>query len=436
MSSLTALPPPPGRPRRREPIWRRYLADWALAAANLRSQKTRTLLTALGMIFGVGAVIGMLAIGAGAKQQSLAFIERLGVRNLLIQSIPAASQQQMQQRRQISPGLTMRDVRIIETNVAGIQDLSPRRDLTPTQTLPQATRQVPTLYGVLPSYQKIHDLVPREGRFFDTLDNAASAPVCVLGESAKISLLGYGRAVGKYIKIDSTWLRVIGVLGQELSASAAGGAAASAPGVNNVVYIPLNTFDYRFYDQSMQLKDQLDGVDIRLKPGVSSVETAKVVNTILTSTHHGEQDYHVVVPADLLAQEQQTQRIFTFVMVAIAGISLLVGGIGIMNIVLATVLERTREIGVRRAIGARRSDIMRQFLTESVLISLSGGILGIVFGYLLSWTIAKAAAWTTIVTTGSIVVAFGVSVAVGVIFGIYPARKASRIDPIEALRYE
>ncbi|MGH9506481.1 MAG: ABC transporter permease, partial [Terriglobales bacterium] len=191
MSSLTTLPPA-ARPTRREPLWRRYWADWALAAANLRSQKTRTLLTALGMIFGVGAVIGMLAIGAGAKQQSLAFIERLGVRNLLVKSVPATSQQEMQQRRQISPGLTMRDVRIIRANVAGIQYLSPRRELTPSQTLPQATRQVPVLYGVLPTYEQIHDLVPREGRFFDALDNAASAPVCVLGESAKVSLLGYG----------------------------------------------------------------------------------------------------------------------------------------------------------------------------------------------------------------------------------------------------
>jgi putative ABC transport system permease protein len=160
------------------------------------------------------------------------------------------------------------------------------------------------------------------------------------------------------------------------------------------------------------------------------------VTAILNSTHHNVPDFNVVIPADLLAQQQRTQTIFTYVMVAIAAISLLVGGIGIMNIVLATVMERTREIGVRRATGARRNDIVRQFLAESVLISVGGGILGIVFGYFLSWLIARTAEWKTIVTPSSIIIAFGVSVAVGMIFGIYPAVKASRIDPIEALRYE
>ncbi len=427
---MSAPPPAPGR---RPPPWSRYLGDLRLAAENLRSQKTRTLLTALGMIFGVGAVIGMLAIGAGAKQESLQFIERLGVRNLLIESLPAASEQEMQQRRRISPGLTERDVRILQDNIAGIDQISPRRELHPSSVLPLPSHAMPDLYGVLPAYAAIHHLVPQEGRFFDDLDEAASAPVCVLGLGAKVSLLGYGPAVGRYVKINDTWLRVIGVLGQQFSG---GGSGPAAHDWNNAIYTPLNTFDYRFWDESFGLKDDLDGVDLSLKPGVDSVATAKVVTAILNSTHHNAQDFTVIVPADLLAQQQQTQRIFTFVMVAIAAISLLVGGIGIMNIVLATVLERTREIGVRRAIGARRGDILRQFLTEAVLISLSGGTLGIIFGYLLSWTIAAAAQWTTIVTSASIVVAFGVSVAVGVIFGIYPARKASRVDPIEALRYE
>src|SRR5258708_5001947 len=175
---------------------------------------------------------------------------------------------------------------------------------------------------------------------------------------------------------------------------------------------------------------------MRLKPGADSIETAKVVTAILNSTHHNIQDFNVVIPADLLAQQQRTQTIFTYVMVAIAAISLLVGGIGIMNIVLATVMERTREIGVRRATGARRNDIVRQFLTESVLISVGGGMLGIAFGYFLSWLIARTAEWKTIVTSSSIAIAFGVSAAVGGISGIYPAVKASRIDPIEALRYE
>jgi putative ABC transport system permease protein len=184
------------------------------------------------------------------------------------------------------------------------------------------------------------------------------------------------------------------------------------------------------------MKDDLDGVDLRLKTGADSLEVAKVVTAILNSTHHNTEDFTVTIPAALLAQQQRTQTIFTYVMVAIAAISLLVGGIGIMNIVLATVLERTREIGVRRATGARRNDIVRQFLTESVLISVAGGLLGIGFGFFLAWLIARTAEWKTIVTTASVLIAFGVSMAVGVIFGIYPAMKASRINPIEALRYE
>ena len=198
----------------------------------------------------------------------------------------------------------------------------------------------------------------------------------------------------------------------------------------------ISAVQYRYWDRSSFMKDDLDGVDMRLKPDVDSVETAKIVTSVLTSTHRGVEDFTVTIPAALLAQQKRTQTIFTYVMVAIAAISLLVGGIGIMNIVLATVLERTREIGIRRATGARRTDIVRQFLTESVLISVGGGALGVAFGVFLAWLIAQTAEWRTIVTTASVVIAFTVSVAVGVVFGIYPAVKASRINPIDALRYE
>jgi putative ABC transport system permease protein len=226
----------------------------------------------------------------------------------------------------------------------------------------------------------------------------------------------------------------VGVLGPQLSSGSAG-SGGQAQDKNNVIYMPLTSLQYRFWDHNW-FKDDLDGIDMRLKPGADSIEVAKVVSAVLNSTHHNIPDFGVVIPADLLAQQQRTQTIFTYVMVAIAAISLLVGGIGIMNIVLATVMERTREIGVRRATGARRNDIVRQFLTESVLMSVGGGALGIAFGYLLSWLIARTAEWKTIVTPSSIFIAFGVSVAVGIIFGIYPAVKASRVDPIEALRYE
>lgn len=422
-------------PTLRASLLRRYLSDFALAAGNLLSQKTRTLLTALGIIFGVGAVIGMLAIGAGARDESLRFIEQLGVRNLLIDSIASTSDAELQQRRRSSQGLNDRDVRIVTANLEAMNLLSARRTLHPSRMMPKAVKETPWLYGVEPSYAAIHNWNLDEGAVFTEADNAASAAVCVLGETAKTGLLGFEPAVGKYIKVEDTWLRVVGVL-KELVASGSQNVASAASDVNNRVYIPLNTFQYRFWDMSGYLRDPLDGVDIQLKTGADSVQAAKVVVAILNSTHRGTQDFSVTIPAELLAQQQREQVIFTYVMVAIAAISLLVGGIGIMNIVLATVLERTREIGIRRATGARRGDIVRQFLLESVLISTAGGVLGIGFGYFLSWFIARAAEWKTIVTTSSILIAFGVSVGVGVVFGIYPAMKASRIDPIEALRYE
>jgi putative ABC transport system permease protein len=411
------------------------ISDFGQAFSNLRAQKTRTLLTALGIVFGVGSVIGMLAIGAGAREESLRFIEQLGVRNVLVDSRPAASDQEMQQRRRSSQGLNDRDVRILKANIEDLETLSARRSLHPARVLPKPSQDIPELYGVRPTYAPIHSLRLAEGRFFDESDDAASSAVCVLGEGAKVNLLGYAPAIGKFVKVNDTWLEVVGVLQEQIMAGSQSSGGAMQD-INNIVYIPLNTFQYRYWDQSNNLKDDLDGVELRLKPEADSIEVAKVVTAVLNSTHHNVQDFTVTIPAALLAQQKRTQTIFTYVMVAIAAISLLVGGIGIMNIVLATVLERTREIGIRRSIGARRLDIVRQFLTESVLISVGGGLLGIAFGFFLAWLIARTAEWKTIVTTASVVIAFGVSVLVGVVFGIYPAMKASRINPIDALRYE
>jgi putative ABC transport system permease protein len=411
------------------------LSDLIQALSNLRAQKTRTLLTTSGIVFGVGSVIGMMAIGAGAREETLRFIELLGVRNILVDSLPASSPQEMQQRRQSSPGLTHRDARILRTNIDAIEAMSVRKTMRPATMLPKPSQDLPEIYGIEASYSQIHNLRLAEGAFFDDWANQRSAAVAVLGETAKVSLLGYERAAGKFIKVDGTWLEVVGVLEAQLAQNPRRERSAT-PDVNNIIYIPINTFEYRFQDPGSGLKDELAGVDLQVSAGQDSIEVAKVVTAVLDSTHRGTADFTVTIPADLLAQQQRTQAIFTYVMVAIAAISLLVGGIGIMNIVLATVLERTREIGVRRSVGARRTDIARQFVSEAVLISAGGGVLGIAFGFLLAWTIARTAEWTTIVTTTSVIMAFGVSVTVGVLFGVYPALKASRIDPIDALRYE
>jgi len=406
-----------------------------MGLASLLAHKLRSLLTMLGMIFGVGAVVAMLSITAGAEKQMMSFIDQLGVNNIIVEAHEAVDRNELQQIRAISPGLTFRDFRAISENVQGLEAVTPRKRFKPQRVLPKTVQELPQLLGVLPNFVEINSLRLIAGRFFSDDENVRSEPVCVLGESAKLNLLGYEDAIGKYVKINDVWLQVIGVLTPQASTDT-DVEGVQALNRNNLVIAPLNTVMRRFEDNTSWLKDEIDGIYMKVVSGTDSVETANVVRAILSATHKDAGDFTVVVPAGLLEERRRTQFIFKVVMICIAGISLLVGGIGIMNIMLATVLERTREIGIRRAIGARQSDIIRQFLMEAVLISIVGGLIGIGFGFTLSRLIATAAGWSTVVTTSSIVIAFGVSVFIGLLFGIYPAVQAARLDPIEAIRYE
>src|SRR5499427_3871337 len=411
------------------------LPELKMGLASLFAHKLRSLLTMLGMIFGVGAVVAMLSITAGAQKEMMSFIDQLGVNNIIVEAHEALDRNELQTIRAISPGLSFRDYRAISENVSGLVAITPRKRFKPQKLLPKTNQETPQLIGVFPNFVEINSLKLVAGRFFTEDENVASAPVCVLGETAKVNLLGYEPAVGKYVKVNDTWLQVIGVLTPQAS-SDADVEGVQAMNKNNLIITPLNTVMRRFEDNTSYLKDEIDGIYMKVGQNVDSIETSNVVRAILAATHKDAGDFAVVVPAGLLEQRKQTQFIFNVVMICIAGISLLVGGIGIMNIMLATVLERTREIGIRRAIGARQGDIVRQFLTEAVLISIVGGLLGIAFGVSLSKVIAGAAGWSTVVTTSSIVVAFGVSVFIGLLFGIYPAVQAAKLDPIEAIRYE
>jgi putative ABC transport system permease protein len=284
-------------------------------------------------------------------------------------------------------------------------------------------------------YLSIAGLKITDGRFFSDSEDAASAPICVLGAAAKDSLFGASPAVGEYIKLDEQWFRVIGVASPQLAAQ---GDVPGAPSEdeNNLIYAPLNSVLFRVADSQNWFKDEIDGMYLNLVSADESASKAQIVRGILNSTHHNAGDFSVIVPAELLAERRRTEQLFNTVMVAIASISLLVGGIGIMNIMLAAILERTREIGVRRAVGATQKDIIRQFVIEAVLISFAGGLLGIVLGFGMSQLIAWLAGWSTVVTLPSILLAFLVSISVGLVFGIYPAMKAARLDPVEAIRYE
>ena len=412
-----------------------YLPELAMGLSSLLAHKLRSLLTMLGMIFGVGAVVAMLSITAGAAKQMMSFIDQLGVNNIIVEAHEAVDRNELQQVRAISPGLTFRDFRAISENVQGLEAITPRKRFKPQHVLPKTSQEAPQLIGVLPNFIEINSLKLIAGRFFTIEENLRSEAVCVLGESAKLNLLGYEDAIGKYVKINDVWLQVIGVLTPQAAADT-DVEGVQALNRNNLVIAPLNTVMRRFEDNTSWLKDEIDGIYMKVTTGTDSVETANVVRAILAATHKDAGDFTVIVPAGLLEERRRTQFIFEVVMICIAGISLLVGGIGIMNIMLATVLERTREIGIRRAIGARQSDIVRQFLMEAVLISIVGGLIGIAFGFTLSRLIATAAGWSTVVTTSSIAIAFGVSVFIGLLFGIYPAVQAARLDPIEAIRYE
>jgi len=415
--------------------YQQWIPDLRLGLQNLLRHRLRSLLTMLGMIFGVAAVVSMLSIGAGARQKVMALIEQMGVRNLIVEAKETTEWQAHRKIRKISPGLTLKDYRVIEDDVSDIVASTPRKKFTPAKTIPKSQQDAPVVYGVTPSYTKIAGLAAVQGRFFDDDEETRAASVCVLGAGAKSSLFGTADPIDKYLKVDEQWFRVIGVAGPQLS-SQTEVAGVPAQDVNNVIYVPLNAAILRLENTYSDVRDEIDGIYLNLRADADIRAVAQVVRAVLDTSHHSAGDFSVIVPAELLAEQKRTERLFNAVMVAIASISLLVGGIGIMNIMLASILERTREIGVRRAVGARQSDIVRQFVVEATMISFVGGSFGIVFGFFMSRVIAWLAGWSTIVTASSIVLAFVVSISVGLIFGIYPAVKAARLDPVEAIRYE
>ena len=425
----------PSRPAHVFTGYKQWVPDLRLGLENLLAHRLRSLLTMLGMIFGVAAVVAMLSIGAGARQKVMAFIEQLGVRNLIVEAKETTEWQAHQKIRRISPGLTLQDYRIIRDDIAAISASTPRKRFTPSKTIPKSQQEPPTVYGINPSYREISGLRLTDGRFFTADDESYGRAICVLGAGAKSNLFGTANPVGRYVKLNQQWFRVVGVASPQLS-SQTEVAGVPAQDLNNVIYVPLTAAMLRLEDSYSDVRDEIDGIYLHLDTSAGISQVAEVVRAILNSTHHGAGDFSVIVPAELLAEQQRTERLFNAVMVAIASISLLVGGIGIMNIMLASILERTREIGLRRAVGARQADIVRQFVIEAALISLLGGGLGIVFGFAMSRLIAWMAGWSTIVTASSIALAFMVSIGVGLIFGIYPAMKAARLDPVEAIRYE
>jgi putative ABC transport system permease protein len=402
------------------------------AFENLSAHKLRSGLTMLGMMFGVGAVISMLSIGAGAEQRALAIIDRMGVRNVVVRA-KHFDADELKEIRKKSLGVSLRDVDAILEAVPGVALVLPRVEIEPYKVLSATGKTKAKAYGVSYQQPRLVNLPIDEGRFIDAVDERSHAQACVLGATARRELFGVEPAIGKTVKINDVWCQVIGVLGPDAQGSSSV-EGVSVSSTAREIYLPLSTALRKFDHDA--LRSPLQEILVQLVPGASPQQTATVLEALLGRLHGGASDYDLIVPEALLEQSRQTQRLFSLVMGCIAGISLLVGGIGIMNVMLAAVLELTREIGVRRAVGAKKRDIRFQFLVTSFSLSLLGGLSGVIVGIGIARLVASYASWPTVVTVPSILLATGVSMAVGLLSGLFPAIRAANLNPIEALRYE
>jgi putative ABC transport system permease protein len=404
----------------------------AVCLAALATHKLRTLLSALGVFFGVGAVIGMLSIGEGAKREALNLIRLMGEKHLIVKVKPAEPASPDRETKAV-PRLTERDLAALRAVLPGVRKASPLKALRGAEVTAERTRAQADVFAVAADYAALLNLRILRGRFFSPEDAREARPVCVLGNRLAMDLFAGRDPLGGLVKIRRTWYRVVGTTGKGFEAKGEL-KGLQVEEAERTVYLPLPA--YRLREGIARGESPLDEIALSFD-GLDHLPAKKALaERVLRRLHGDRDDAEVVVPLLLLKQRQETQRIFNIVMGCIAGISLLVGGIGIMNIMLASVLERVREIGIRRAVGARRREILLQFLIEASLISGSGGVLGILLGVGIAYAVGWLADWTTAVPLWSIGVSTGVSLAVGVGFGYFPASRAAALKPIEALRWE
>jgi len=420
----------------------RFLEMLRLALRSLALHKMRSGLTGLGIIFGVGAVVSMLSIGEGARWEALDQLKLLGTDTIIVRSIkpPVSVTPQTDENWVMSYGLTFDDADHLERVCPGIEALVPMRE-TRKDIWYRGRRVDGRAFGTIPLYEGIGRVEIPRGRFITNPDLEQFRRVCVIGDAIRKQLFPYRDPLGEGLRIGSKEFTIVGVVAPR--GSAGGGSLLTGRDVNRDIYMPLSTVLKRFGTFSYQRGSgsseaaKIDADEFLIRVGDSSmVEPISDAIRSMLERRHPDPDYEIVIPQELLRQSQRTQNIFNVVMGSIAGISLLVGGIGIMNIMLATVTERTRDIGMRRAIGATRGDIVSQFLIETVVLSCIGGGIGVLLGVGGAKVVSAAVDWKTIVTAWSVVTAFGISAFVGIVFGLYPAWKAAQLDPIEALRYE
>jgi|TARA_B110000240_G_scaffold153279_1_gene169951 putative ABC transport system permease protein len=444
-------------------------SNFSEALRVILTNKIRTFLTALGIIFGVAAVITMLAIGNGAEKEILSQLELVGVNNIVITPIiddkedsDTEEDDGANESKRFSKGLDLLDVESIRKNIPTVSKISPEIILE-TYVTSKGRQSSVKLIGVSPDFFYTSNINIESGKNFSNIQLKNAFPVCIIGKKIEKKLFTGESALGKKIKVKDVWLQVIGVIEEKLISE----SAQENLGIRDLnldVYIPIKTFLVRFKDRKiisdkpidfesggMYIMGNNNGPKKRIPRGnyhqidkltvqVSSSEklnsTANLLSRMLKRRHNDVLDFEISIPIQLLKQQQKTKQIFNIVLSIIAGISLLIGGIGIMNIMLASVLERTKEIGIIRAIGATQQDVVLQFLSESVLISIGGGIIGIFLGIISSYIIEIATGIETILSISSITLSFFVATAIGLIFGIAPAKSAANKRPIEAIRYD
>ena len=432
----------------------KYLHDIQIAVEAIIANKLRSVLTALGIIFGVAAVISMLAIGNGAKQEILHQMEQVGVNNIIISASfkpkkENGSSGENNEIKKISKGLNLQDYEAIRSVLPTIKRISPEL-LYETNGIYKENQRSINMLGIAPDYFEMFNINLKEGNNFSQEQIEKGLPVCIISEEVQVQLFKKEKALGKYLKCGNNWLRIIGI-SQKKNMEIENREELDITTFTNNVYIPVKTMIMRYQNRALITPQsfsrrgggnnyanyhQLDKITVQVQETEQLIPSKGILQRLISKRHSGVQDFKITVPEVLLKQKQRTKNIFNIVLGAIASISLLVGGIGIMNIMFASVMERIKEIGIRMAIGGKQNDIIVQFLSEAVLISVTGGFIGIVLGVTLSFLIESIAGIPTIVSPASVLLAFLVSATVGVIFGYSPARKAALRDPIESLRYE
>jgi putative ABC transport system permease protein len=404
-----------------------------VAIYGLRDHKFRSFLTMLGIIFGTASVIAMIAIGEGAKKQAMTKYQDLGVSNIIIRDKDLTDADLEIVRTKFSQGLSLDDIKAIGEIVPGVKGVAPQSEAKLDAMYEDKSAKA-TVIGVTPEVTGILNYRVDKGTFIDRDHYDRQLKVCVLGANIARELFSYEDPLGRNIKLGDQWFEVAGVLRTKALFTETVGELA-ARDLNNDVYIPLSTFGKRI-PKSNILLSELKQVTVKLESSEMLIESADIIRSILTRRHFNNDDFSIVIPYELMEQEKRESRIYNLLLASIAAISLIVGGIGIMNIMLASVLERTQEIGIRRAVGGKRSDILGQFVTEAMAMSITGGLIGVFLGIVLSLGIGILTEVKTNLTLYSIFIAFGFSVIVGITFGYLPAKRAADLKPIESIRHE